>query len=276
MKIFDSKTQSGILEKKISESLEKLKGVERVLAIIQVGNNESSNKFVDLKVKLCEKYGILCEVKKINDVKNNDDEIYEIVENVFSDERISGGIIQLPLPRRSLYRLLDLIPLEKDIDVISTEGKKRFYSGDFSKLPPVVMAFENFSSNCEISYKGLKAVLIGEGDLVGKPISHYLSKKGADVKTISDYKSKDKLDCDLLVLSAGIPNLVKGENISEGCNVVDFGSSVIDGKCVGDLDMKSSIEHLGCISKSPGGMGPLVVRYLLFNFIKNIPQSINL
>ena len=266
MKIFDSKIQSEILEKNISEALDKGNGAGKVLSIVQVGNNESSNKFIDLKVKLCGKYGILCEVTKIDESKN-DDEIFQIVENIFSNESVGGGIIQLPLPRKSLEKVLDFIPIEKDVDVISTEGKKRFYSGDFSKLSPVVRAFENFLSNCDINYNGLKAVVIGEGDLVGKTISFYLSKKGASVETISSYKSGDKLDCELLVLATGIPNLVKGEAISVDCNVVDFGSSVIDDKCVGDLDMSSSINHLGCISKSPGGMGPLVVRYLLLNFL---------
>ena len=127
MKIFDSKIQSEILEKNISEALDKGNGAGKVLSIVQVGNNESSNKFIDLKVKLCEKYGILCEVTKINEQKK-DDEIFEIVENIFSDEHVGGGIVQLPLPRKSLYKLLDLIPVEKDIDVISTDGKKRLDS----------------------------------------------------------------------------------------------------------------------------------------------------
>lgn len=267
MKIFDSKKQSEIIEKKISEVSEKCEGIERALSIIQIGNNESSNKFIDLKVKLCEKHGILCEVTNIDESKN-DDEIFQIVENIFSDGKVGGGIVQMPLPRKSLEKLLDFIPIEKDVDVISTEGKKRFYSGDFSRLSPVVRAFENFLSNSDINYNGLKAVVIGEGDLVGKPITFYLLKKGADVKTITNYNGNEKIDCDVLVLSAGVPNLVRGENISSGCNVVDFGSSVINGKCVGDLDMNSSLDHLGCVSKSPGGMGPLVVRYLLLNYLK--------
>jgi methylenetetrahydrofolate dehydrogenase (NADP+)/methenyltetrahydrofolate cyclohydrolase len=157
--------------------------------------------------------------------------------------------------------------VEKDIDVISSESKRKFYSGDFSRLPPVVRAFQNFVDSCGIELSGSRAVVIGEGDLVGKPISFYLSKKGADVETNSSYNGNEKINCDVLVLAAGVPGLVKGENISDGCNVVDFGSSVIDGKCVGDLDMSSSLDHLGCVSKSPGGMGPLVVRYLLLNFL---------
>ena len=114
--------------------------------------------------------------------------------------------------------------------------------------------------------KSLKSVVVGNGELVGKPISFFLNKNGADVNVLTDYDGAGKLNCRLLVLCAGSPLLVKGDNISVGCDVVDFGSSVVEGKCVGDLDMNSNLEHLGCISKSPGGMGPLVVRYLLLNW----------
>lgn len=267
MQIFDSKIQAKILEGKISKVVSRGCGAGKVLSIIQVGDDESSSKFIDLKVKLCEKYGILCEVTKIDELKD-DGEIFKIVEAVFLDERVGGGIIQLPLPRKSLYKLLDLIPLEKDIDVISTEGKKRYYSGDFFRLPPVVRAFQNYIDNCGIHLSGTRSVVIGDGELVGKTIFYYLEKKGSDVKIISNYNDGEKIDCDVLILSAGVPNLVRGENISDGCNVVDFGSSVIEGKCVGDLDMNSTLNHLGCISKSPGGMGPLVVRYLIKNFLE--------
>ena len=267
MKIFDSKTQSQKVEEEIKKSLSLSNTDGKFLAIVLIGDDPSSEKFIQIKLSLCEKLGISSQVFKIDEKENSDDEIIFKVSEIFKNDNVAGGIVQLPLPRKSLEKLLDFIPFEKDVDVISTEGKRRFYLGDFSKLSPVIRAFENFSSNCEINYKGLEAVVIGDGDLVGKPISFYLSKKGADVKTISNYKSGDKIDCELLVLATGIPNLVKGEDISEGCNLVDFGSSVIDGKCVGDLDMNSSIDHLGCISKSPGGMGPLVVRYLLLNFL---------
>lgn len=266
--IFDSKLQAQKLEEDIRKSLDTSGDIgKKFLAIVLIGNDPSSEKFIQIKVSLCEKLCIPCKVFKIDEKENLDEEIISQVEEIFKNDDVAGGIVQLPLPRKSLEKLLNVIPFEKDVDVISTEGKKRFYSGDFSKLSPVIRAFENFLSNCGISYKGLKAVVIGEGDLVGKPISFYLSKKGAEVKTISDYKSGDRLDCKISVLATGIPNLVKGEDISEGCNVVDFGSSVLDGKCVGDLDMDSSIDHLGIISKSPGGMGPLVVRYLLLNFL---------
>jgi len=269
VKIFDFKSQAEKIEDGIKKALAEPDRVgDRVLAIIFIGDDPSSEKFIQIKVSLSEKLGLKCKVFKINEKEMSDQEIFSEVREIFGNDEVRGGIIQLPLPRKSLNEVLDMISVEKDIDVISTEGKKRFYSGDFSRLSPVVRSFDSFIQSNSLELEGLKSVVIGEGDLVGKPLSFYLSKKGADVKTVSNYDGQEKIDCDLLVLSAGVPNLIKGENVSSGCNVVDFGSSIVEGKCVGDLDMDSSLEHLGCVSKSPGGMGPLVVRYLLLNYLE--------
>ncbi len=268
MKIFDPKPLSQEIEREILNNLnERPEKRNRSLAILEIGKDPSSEKFIKIKLSLCEKLGVKCDVFTL-DEQSPDREIFAQVERIFKDENVAGGIIQLPLPRESLYEVLNLIPLEKDIDVISTEGKRRFYSGDFSALSPVVMAFNNFILKNQVNMSGLKTKIIGNGDLVGRPVSFFLNNNGADVDILTDYNGTDKLECQLLVLCAGVPNLVKGENISAGCNIVDFGSSVVNEKCVGDLDINSNLEHLGCISKSPGGMGPLVVRCLLLNWSK--------
>ena len=270
MKLFEGKIQAQRIEEEIKEILSSVKDLEkRFIAFIQIGNDLSSEKFIKIKTSLCEKLGINSLVFILNEGKK-DKEVFEEVKEILNRKDITGGIIQLPLPRKSLGKVLDLIPIDKDVDVISTKGKNRFYNGDFKILPPVVNSLINFVKENNIDLKGLNVIVIGDGELVGKPVTFYLSKSGSNVVILNNYDGKDKLNCDLLVLCAGVPNLVKGENISSNCNVVDFGSTVIDGKCIGDLDLNSKLDHLNCVSKSPGGMGPLVVRYLLLNWVKNI------
>lgn len=144
---------------------------------------------------------------------------------------------------------------------------KRFYKGDFTRFSPIVRAFQYFINENKIGLNGLSATVIGDGDLVGKPIAYFLARNRAKVTVLSNYDWECKIFCQLLVLSTGVSNLVKGENIEVRCSVVDFGSSVVDSKCVGDLDMNSKLDHLSVVSPSPGGMGPLVVRFLLMNFL---------
>jgi methylenetetrahydrofolate dehydrogenase (NADP+)/methenyltetrahydrofolate cyclohydrolase len=265
MQLFNGKKEAELLDKKIEEYISN-HSVAKKLAIIQVGDNLSSDKFIEIKKKLCDRFGIPVSISYIKDSLSGEI-IIKLVKKILDDDKVSGGIIQLPLPRKSLNNLLDLIPLDKDVDVISTEGKRRFYEGDFSTFPPVVRSLKHFMDLNNINLNNLNVTIIGDGELVGRPIAYFLSKQKANVSVLSNYDGKCKIDSNLLILSAGIPNLVKGENIEEGCSVVDFGSSVIDNKCIGDLDMNSELDHLSIISKSPGGMGPLVVRYLILNLL---------
>jgi len=266
MQIFDGKKEAEKLDKIIQSHLKRYP-YERKLAIVQIGNDLSSDKFIDIKVRLCKRLGIRTHVYKINDKTLSDKGIFKVVEDIFKDREVLGGIVQLPLPRKSLYKVLDLIPIDKDVDVISTEGKKRFYSGDFNILPPVVRALNRFIEVNNIDLNNLKVTVVGDGDLVGKPIAYYLSKQKANVNVLSNYDGECKIDCQLLILSAGVSNLVKGQNIKDACSVIDYGSSIVDGKCVGDFDMNSSLDHLDFVSKSPGGVGPLAVRYLIMNLL---------
>lgn len=267
MNIFNGRDKATILDATI---LEHLSGdsVAGELAIILIGDNEASDKYISIKKKYCDSKGIKCGIYRI-DERLKDEDIFKKVFGVLSNPSTAGGIIQLPLPRPSLDPCLRLIPAEKDIDAISPFSMEAFYSGRPHKVLPVIRALDLFLTETgkNPAATDLKAVVIGEGYLVGKPAAQYLKSKNYQVTVLNDYQTGQKIDADLLILSAGIPDLVKGEDISKGCDVVDFGSSIKDGKTTGDLDRNSSLEHLGLVSMSPGGVGPLVVRYLIMNFL---------
>jgi methylenetetrahydrofolate dehydrogenase (NADP+)/methenyltetrahydrofolate cyclohydrolase len=265
VQFFDGKKYAEVLEKKIVDKLVE-NPINGNLSIIQIGKNSSSEKYIQIKKKLCERLGIPVDIHYIDD-SLSDAEVYKKVREVFTDRKLLGGIIQLPLPRKSLNNVLELIPLEKDIDVISEEGSKKFYSGDFSRLSPIVSAVKLFIEENNIDTTGLKVCVVGEGDLVGKPITHFIRHLGAEVSVLSNYDGECDISCQLLILTAGFPKLVKGNNISVGCSVIDFGSAIVNGKCVGDLDLESKLSHLNVVSASPGGVGPLVVRFLLMNLL---------
>lgn len=265
MHFFDGKYHASLLDAKIENFL-KNNSVEKTLAIIMVGQDPSSKKYVELKKKYCEKRNIPVKVYEIESILS-DEEIRNKVSDIFEDGRVGGGIIQMPLPRKSLNNLVDLIPVNKDVDLLSSQSLKKFYNGDFNKLSPVVRAFDYFIKNEDISLEGCHAAIVGDGSLVGKPVEMYLKNKGCDVTLISNYQTGSALDYQLIVLGAGVPALVNGSDICGGSSVVDFGSSVINGTTVGDLDLKSGLVHLNSVSPSPGGMGPLVIRFLIMNFL---------
>ncbi len=265
MNFYDPKNQVEKLENEISNFLSLNKSVGE-LAIVMVGKNEASQKFTLLKQKLCLKLGITAVIYYIEEALE-DEKIASQINEIFEKPETAGGIIQLPLPRPSLKSILNLIPFNKDIDLLSSKSLDQFYSGNFTKLSPVVRATQDFMLQNRINYENQRITLIGRGDLVGRPLEWFFTSKGAKTKVVDDYKTGQKLECGILVLSAGVPNLVSGEDISTNAFVIDFGSTVVENKTIGDLNLNSQLEHLGCVSPSPGGMGPLVVRYLLKNFL---------
>lgn len=263
MQFFDGNLHAKKLEEKIEQANKEV----GELAIILVGNNPSSEKYVATKEKVAKRLGINTKVYRFDSAKMQSLEILVKGSDVIYSPAVKSVIVQLPLPSPRLYSLLTKIPYEKDIDMLSEGFKKKFYSGDLRRLSPAVRAVEYFLDSSNIRISGKSAVVLGSGELVGKPVAFYLKSKGANVEILENYKTGEKLDADLIVSGTGVGNLIKGNDISKDCNVIDFGSSVVDGKVVGDLDLNSKLDDLGVVSPSPGGMGPLVVRFLLMNHL---------
>lgn len=265
MTLFDGKKAAIKLELDMQNLIKR--GESHVLAIVQIGDNPVSYKYIQIKTKLCDKLGLKCVLYEL-DENLPDEQILQKVKSIYEDPKVGGGIIQLPLPRESLQTVLSLITVKKDIDMLSPVSQEIYYSGDFSRLPPVIRSLDYFIKVNELDVEGMKTAVLGLGYLVGRPSAFYLKKLGAHVDVIEDYKKHKSLNYQLVVLSAGVPSLVDATDIQSGCHVVDFGSSIVNGKTMGDLDMTSSTSHLGIVSASPGGMGPLVVRCLVSNFLE--------
>lgn len=265
MRIFDGRIHAEKLDENILRIARK-SGESKKLGIILVGENPSSCKYVELKKKYCEKIRVPIEVFLIRE-KLTDDEIIKMASSIISKDYLTSVIVQLPLPRPNLNKILDLIPLEKDVDVLASESGRQTTDPGKSRRSPVIRACEYFLDSNMIKTEGLSVYIIGSGYLVGKPLEIYFKNRGAKVDTSNDYRTSDFINTGLLVLCAGAPNLVRGEMVSSGCHIIDFGFSILNGRTTGDLDMNSKLDHLGVISPSPGGMGPLVIRFLIMNHL---------
>lgn len=236
MRIFDAQKYKQILDNKIQEYIA-ANPVTKKLGIVQLGDDEASTKYINLKKKYCAQFGI--EVEHL--VSDTDQDIL----NFLSRRDLGGIIIQLPIPDDK-KNLLNKIPQDKDIDCLN---KSHFTS-------PVVKAVSLF---LEEVGDFESAVVIGDGVLIGKPIYNFLGSRGKDVRLEDSYSTGTKLSEDVIVVGVDSLGLVCGQDLNADASVVDFG--------VGAFDVKSEIEHLNVVCPSPGGMGPLVVRFLVMNFL---------
>lgn len=266
MQFFNGQEHAKILDKKIKEFTAKNKP-SGTLAIIQIGDNAASSKYVTIKERVAKELDVPIRVFKLDSNKLQSLEVITRGSDIIYSPANTGVIIQLPLPKPRFYSLLTKIPYEKDVDMLSEGAKRKFYSGDLSRPSPIVRSIEYFIESNNIEIKGKKVLVVGLGELVGKPAEFYLKNRGADVYGTEDYSPSLAKEVELIILSAGVPKLIDGCDLPKGCNVIDFGFSAVDGVTVGDLDLSSDLDHLGIISPSPGGMGPLVVRFLLMNHL---------
>jgi methylenetetrahydrofolate dehydrogenase (NADP+)/methenyltetrahydrofolate cyclohydrolase len=234
MKLLDGKK----LSQKILKDLKKeLKESKLKLAIVLVGNNPDSKKFIKQKQKACQFIGIDFKLFKFP-AKIQEAKLLKEIKEIIKDSSISGIVIQLPLPKRlNTEKILKSIPKEKDAEIIS----------------PVVCAISRILKEYKISLRNKKIVLIGKGRLVGQPVASWLRKQNLKFSSINKIKQAD-----VVISGMGRANFIKGEMIKKGAIIIDVGE---------DVDFESVSKKAGYITPTPGGVGPMTVACLLKNLV---------
>lgn len=241
------------------------------LTIIQVGENPVSEIFIRQKKKACEKVGIYFRLYKFEQ-KIAQKKLKTEVEKIVKNPRNSGAIIQLPLPKnRDADEILNLIPSEKDIDVLSTESLGKFYQGTLPISPPVVGAVSHLLKTYKIKIKGKNVVLVGAGRLVGQPLASWVLREKGILTVVNEFTkniSSFTQKADILISGVGKSNLIQGKMVKKGVIVIDCGSAYYKGKLAGDVDFKSVSKKASYITPVPGGVGPLTVACLIENLVR--------
>lgn len=229
------------------------------LGVVQIGCNAVSEKYVNEKKKVCLSQGIDFKFYQLDEADP------EIVAE--KSKEVSGLIVQLPFPG-DVQAVLNSVPVEKDIDMLSEKMIGRYYTQTTKLLPPVVGAIKTILR--DIDLKGKRVALFGYGRLVGRPLSIWLVRQKATV-TIIHKDSLDKKEicqqADIVISGVGYPNLITADMIKEGAVVIDAGTSVEAGEVKGDVDFKNVVKKASLITPVIGGVGPLTVACLINNLV---------
>ena len=257
----------------IEEAKRKVAGMKNkpTLAIVLVGNDPASETYVRKKVEKAESVGVWTRVERLpEDVPEKT--LLELVMRLNIDHGIHGFIVQSPLPKHIDYnKVVESIYPEKDVDGWTSTNMGRMFLGISEKfLPATPIGIIKMLEHYEVEIEGKHAVVIGRGNVVGKPLAFMLLQRNATV-TICHSKTRG-LDehtrsADILIAAAGVPNIVKADMVKEGAYVIDVGTSRVDDKIVGDVDFNSVIKKAHC-SPVPGGVGPMTVAMLISNVVQ--------
>ena len=168
----------------------------------------------------------------------------------------------------------------KDVEGVNPANIGMVFYGQPIIAPCTALAVVHLIGQTPIELRGAEAVVVGQGAVVGLPISVFLVQHLATVTACNAYTrdlAAHTRRADLLVVAAGKAGLITADHVKPGAVVIDVGINRIKeidaaGKSitrtVGDVDFASVCETAGAITPVPGGVGPVTVAVLLRNTVE--------
>ncbi len=201
------------------------------------------------------------------------------LERLHDDPTTHGVMLQQPLPAHLRIReIADAIPPHKDVDGTHpmNQGHLAFGSGTeyVPATPAAVMLLLERSPHWPL--RGRRAVMIGRSIVVGAPVAWLMIAQDATV-TILHRQSREMQPylkmAEVVVVAAGSPGLIRGEDLMPGATIIDVGTTLVDGVLKGDVDFETAARVAGAITPVPGGVGPVTNVALLRNVVKAAERS---
>ena len=272
MQILDGKALAKKIEEQVASDVKILKkstGHTPGLAVILVGSDPASQAYVGMKKKACDRAGFYSVTHEMpEDISQN--AIETTIEMMNQNPSIDGILIQMPLPSQlDTTKLLELVAPHKDVDGFHPYNVGRLNTGLKGFVPCTPLGVMELLREYDIDLQGMNAVVVGASNIVGKPMAALLLNANATVEVThiytKDLKSHTQ-NADIVLVGAGVINLIKEDMVKEGAIIIDIGINRADnGKLVGDVDFENVSKKASYITPVPGGVGPMTIAMLLKN-----------
>ena len=272
--IIDGKKTAAELREELKKKIEELKSTYNTvpgLTVILVGEDPPSKIYVKNKEKFAKEVGMNSEVIRYPD-KVEEKVVINKIKELNDDKKISGILVQLPLPKHiDKRKIIETILPGKDVDGFHPMNVGNLSSGYDSNIPCTPLGCYLLLKKVEKNLNGKHAVVIGRSNLNGKPMAQLLLKENCTV-TITHSKTKNlKAECsraDIIIAAVGRPKLVKADWVKKDAIVIDVGINKTDSGLVGDVDFDEVSKVAKAITPVPGGVGPMTIACLLNNTVE--------
>ncbi|MEU3725558.1 bifunctional methylenetetrahydrofolate dehydrogenase/methenyltetrahydrofolate cyclohydrolase [Streptomyces sp. NPDC031705] len=273
--ILDGKATAAAIKSELTARVAQLKarGITPGLGTLLVGDDPGSRWYVNGKHKDCAEVGIASIQRELPATASQED-IEAVVRELNADPACTGYIVQLPLPKGiDTNRVLELMDPAKDADGLHPTSLGRLVLGIEGPLPCTPYGIVELLRHHGVEINGAHVVVLGRGITVGRSIGLLLTRKSENATvTLCHTGTRDLAgllrQADIVVAAAGVPHLVKPEDVKPGAAVLDVGVSRDEsGKIVGDVH-PGVAEVAGWISPNPGGVGPMTRAQLLVNVVE--------
>lgn len=263
------------------------RGVVPGLGTVLVGDDPGSAAYVRGKHRDCEQVGIASiRVDLPGDVSQA--ELEEHLARLNADPACTGYIVQLPLPAgMDANRVLELVDPDKDADGLHPTNLGRLVlrvrEEVTSPLPCTPRGVIDLLQRYDVPLDGAEVVVVGRGTTVGRSIGLLLTRRDVNATVTLCHTGTTDLAghlrrADVVVAAAGVPSIVRPEDVKPGAAVLDVGVSRVegpDGKAVLVGDVAPGVDQVaGWLSPNPGGVGPMTRALLLANVVEAAERSL--
>lgn len=261
----------------------KSRGVQPALAFVRVGEDPASKVYVGMKEKTSAKLGI-ASTTHVFAADTPEETLLEFLRGINANSDIHGILVQTPVPNHiSQAKISSTISPEKDIDGFHPVNVGKLMLGDTTGFVPCTPAgVHELLIRSHVKIAGAEVVILGRGNLVGKPMLSILLQKdkNADATvTLCHSRTRNIAEhcrrADILVAAIGVSEFLKADMVKPGAIVIDVGvnrvadPSAKNGyRLVGDVDFKAVQPIAGKITPNPGGVGPMTIAMLMRNTVR--------
>lgn len=261
MKLLNGSELAGFIKERQAKQVRALRQAHQVfpkLAIVQAVDSPVIDSYVVLKKRYGEDILIDVEAYKVDQ-----DQLLGVINRLNGDPSVHGIIVQLPLADTSATQAaVDAVESSKDVDGLGVAA---------TLDPATPVAINWLTAGYNIDLKTKRIAIVGNGRLVGAPLSNMWRSSGYDV-TVFDENSRDMTErlpeFDVIVTATGVPGLIRSSEIKHGAVVIDAGTASEHGKIVGDVAGDVRERQDIAITPEKGGVGPLTVAALFDNVIR--------
>ena len=270
-KIIDGKAIAAGLYDEMRQEVEQMDetyGRRPGLTVIIVGEDPASQVYVRNKEVNAIKVGLVSEVIRMPE-QTTQEELLAVIDRLNADATVDGILVQLPVPKHiDKDAVIAAVAPDKDVDGFF--GMKSGFTRKHGYVAPCTpRACIHLIKTTGETIEGKHALVVGRGELVGKPVATLLLNENATV-TIAHSRTRNLGEiartADIIVAAVGKPNIITGDMVKPGAVLIDVGiNRGADGKLCGDIDFASAEPVAGWITPVPGGVGPMTIAMLIRN-----------
>jgi len=253
-------------------------GIQPGLGTVLVGDDPGSHAYVGGKHKDCAEVGI-ASIRVDLPADTSQQQLEAEIDRLNNDPAVTGYIVQLPLPKHlDANRVLELMDPAKDADGLHPMNLGRLVLGIDAPLPCTPRGIVELLRAYDVPINGAHAVVIGRGVTVGRPLGLLLTRRSENATVTLCHTGTADIAAeiaraDIVVAAAGVPGMVRAEDVKPGAAVLDVGITRTDEGLVGDV-AKDVVDVAGFVAPMPGGTGPMTRAMLIANVVEAAERSI--